>query len=151
MNSKKIVRGLSWVYVAFAVITVFLGVYGMRSTEAATAIANSRGATNLKGYNPRAIVAIIYGVEALFYLWYAWLLSRVAEGHSKGTLILVLGILGVVGGIFSLLGAFNIQTAVHVVISALIVFFVFKLKSEANAYDYDEDDEDEDDDEEETV
>ena len=148
MNSRKTIKMLSWIYVAFAVMTVLLGIYGMRSTEAATVIANNRGATNLNGYNPRAVVAIIYGVEALFYLWYAWLLSRTAEGRSKGTFILALGILGAVGGIYSLLMAFNIQTLIHAVMSALIVIFVLKLKSEVNVYAFDDDDED---DEEETV
>jgi len=44
---------------------------------------------------------IAAGISTILYLWYFWLARRVADGKSRGTLYMLLLILGIVGAVVS--------------------------------------------------
>ncbi|SEG11601.1 hypothetical protein SAMN04487934_10830 [Eubacterium ruminantium] len=68
----------------------------------------------------------------LIYIWYFWLARRVVSGKSKGTLYMVLLILGVVGKIVSMViskSAASISSF-DFIIDALGLYYYYKVRKE---------------------
>ncbi|MBR2578029.1 MAG: hypothetical protein IKE38_03760 [Erysipelotrichaceae bacterium] len=128
MQTKKAIRLLSLVYTIIAALTVILALFAIRTDENAAAMAARLGFCAMGNYDPKILVAMFYGIEALIYLWNSWLLGRIANDKSNGTLMLALSILGVGSGAYSLLSGFNINSLLSLIMSAIIIALIIKYR-----------------------
>lgn len=94
-SAKETLRSYSIIYVILAIFNVALAVICSVIPEISNMLKTAFG--------NEGMLAIYIGtaVNVIFYLWYFWLVRRVADGKSKGTLLMILLILGVVGTIVS--------------------------------------------------
>ena len=67
---------------------------------------------DIKSMDPKIALAISIGISTLLYLIYSWLIRRVATGKSRGTLLLVLLLFSIIGGLASLFYNFTIINSI---------------------------------------
>ena len=89
-------KSFSWIYIIVAVFFVVGAIICNFMPELSKPLAEAFARNELDGMLVFNITAV---VVALFNLWYFWLARRVANGKSKGTLYMILLILGIVGSI----------------------------------------------------
>lgn len=94
-TARENLKSFSWIYIILSIIVII----GTLICNFVPSIVNSFKATLTKeemfGLNVTAVVNV------LVYLWYFWLARRASDGKSKGTLYMILLILGIVGAIVS--------------------------------------------------
>lgn len=84
----------------------------------------------LNGLNPKVIVAIGYAIEAVFYLWFFWLLRRVSSGKSNGTFVMVLLIASIIASVIDQFRAFDVVTMLGLMVDAYIVNLIYNIRTE---------------------
>ena len=89
-------KSFSWIYIIVAVFFVVGAIICNFMPELSKPLADVFARNELDGM---LVFNITAAVVALFNLWYFWLARRVANGKSKGTLYMILLILGIVGSI----------------------------------------------------
>lgn len=75
---------------------------------------------------------ISLAISALFDLWYFYLISRCADGKSKGTLLLVLLVLSVVSGVINIITTKTFSD-IGLVIDAVTLFYLILYRRENNS------------------
>ena len=89
-------KSFSWIYIIVAVFFVVGAIICNFMPELSKPLAEAFARNELDGM---LVFNITAAVVALFNLWYFGLARRVANGKSKGTLYMILLILGIVGSI----------------------------------------------------
>ena len=89
-------KSFSWIYIIVVVFFVVGAIICNFMPELSKPLAEAFARNELDGM---LVFNITAAVVALFNLWYFWLARRVANGKSKGTLYMILLILGIVGSI----------------------------------------------------
>lgn len=97
-SAKDKLKSFSWIYIIASVILA-AGVAICNFIPELYNPINEKLTTD--GINGIIIFDITAGLVVLSNLWYFWLNSRVAAGKSKGTFLLILLVLGVVGSIYT--------------------------------------------------
>ncbi|MBR1883436.1 MAG: hypothetical protein IJ809_00555 [Clostridia bacterium] len=129
-SRKTIFKEMRWAYLVFAIIAVIFGIIIIAIPSVIETVnktlpnlSQSLGGVDLKTY---FIVSL--SISVLFDIWYAYLISRCADGKSKGTLLLILLILGVVSGIVTMLTTKSFYDA-RLVIDAVTLLFLIRYKT----------------------
>ena len=128
-KAKKALRTYSWVYVILAVFVGILAIAVLTVPEVLEAVEKSYSTANLNGVKPETVLCTTFVMQALVYLWYFWLLRRVANGKSNGTLLMVLLIIGIICSVFELIGAFQISALLKIAINAWVLYLILKIRN----------------------
>ena len=92
-SSKENLKSFSWIYIIVSVFYVVGIIICNVMPELKDGITEGLGKDGMLSLNISA------GVTVVLNLWYFWLCRRAAAGKSKGTLYMILLILGVVGSL----------------------------------------------------
>ena len=90
---RETLKSFSWIYVVVSLFYVVAIIICNVMPELKDGIAEGLGKDGMLTLNVTA------GVVVALNLWYFWLCRRAADGKSKGTLYMILLILGVVGSL----------------------------------------------------
>ena len=125
----EVLKGFSWTYVFFAVIEIILAIIVLcikEFPEEIKALMPQNLGLDIKNY-----LLAIFITSALLASLYFWLARRVANGKSRGTLYIVLLIIGLIGNICATFTGTRTST-VNLVINAVALYFVIKVRKENN-------------------
>jgi len=92
-TSRKTLKSFSWIYIVMSIVCVVGVIICNVMPELKNDITNGLGKNRMLSLN------IEVGVTVVLNLWYFWLCRRAADGKSKGTLYMILLILGVVSSL----------------------------------------------------
>ena len=112
-NQNVFLKVYSFVYFiiglfgTFAIISIF--VFPDLTKDIINSIAKDY---DIKSMDPKIALAISIGISTLLYFIYSWLIRRVATGKSRGTLLLVLLLFSIIGGLASLFYNFTIINSI---------------------------------------
>ena len=126
-SPKENLKSLSWIYIILVVIYTVVAIVCNFVPSVSNILKDYYGSNDIiLALNVSVVVNI------LTYLWYFWLARRVADGKSKGTLYMVLLILGLVGQIVSVIMARSLAviSAVDFIADAMGLYYLCKIKSE---------------------
>ena len=94
-TSHETLKSFSWIYIIVSIIYVVAVIICNVMPELKDSITKGLGKDGMLSLN------IAAGVVVVLNLWYFWLCRRVADCKSKGTLYMILLILGVAGSLVS--------------------------------------------------
>ena len=94
-TSRKTLKSFSWIYIVMSIFYVVGIIICNVMPELKDGITEGLGKDGMLSLNISA------GVTVVLNLWYFWLCRRAADGKSKGTLYMILLILGVVSSIIT--------------------------------------------------
>ncbi len=131
MTARKLLKYISWIYIVLGVIAVVSAIPVMMSVKDTVAYleASSPGITFV-GYDPRLILGISVGMEFLIYLWISSMIRKVANGRSKGTFLIVLTILSIIGSGFGLMAGLDLSSAISLILDIVLLVLVIRVRSE---------------------
>ena len=92
-TSRKTLKSFSWIYIVVSIFYVVGVIICNVMPELKDGITEGLGKDGMLSLN------IAAGVTVVLNLWYFWLCRRAADGKSKGTLYMILLILGVVSSL----------------------------------------------------
>ena len=92
-TSRKTLKSFSWIYIIVSIFYVVGVIICNVMPELKDGITEGLGKDGMLSLNVSA------GVTVVLNLWYFWLCRRAADGKSKGTLYMILLILGVVSSL----------------------------------------------------
>lgn len=92
-TSRKTLKSFSWIYIIISIFYVVGIIICNVMPELKDGITEGLGKDGMLSLNISA------GVTVVLNLWYFWLCRRAADGKSKGTLYMILLILGVVSSL----------------------------------------------------
>ena len=92
-TSRKTLKSFSWIYIVMSIFYVVGIIICNVMPELKDGITEGLGKDGMLSLNISA------GVTVVVNLWYFWLCRRAADGKSKGTLYMILLILGVVSSL----------------------------------------------------
>ncbi|MBR3249120.1 MAG: hypothetical protein IKF83_00275 [Clostridia bacterium] len=124
-KAKSWLKGMSWLYMIYAILGIVFMLISISSNEAMQAIA---GQTN--GIDPKIFVGVTAVTSALVYLWFWWLIRRIINDKSKGTLLMVLLILGLVGAIVGFFVNQRVTGIVDLILDVITLIAIYKVRSQ---------------------
>ena len=132
-SNKKVFKEMRWVYFIYAAIALifFVLVLCLPSISEAFEKAMSNVSINIGNISVKTYLLICLGISAVFDLWYFYLITRCANGKSKGTFLLVLLVLGVVSGVINMITTKNYYD-IAFVIDAVTLFYLVQSRKENN-------------------
>ena len=125
-TSRKTLKSFSWIYIVMSIFYVVGIIICNVMPELKDGITEGLGKDGMLSLNISA------GVTVVLNLWYFWLCRRAADGKSKGTLYMILLILGVVSSLvtfFTTKGAGRALTF-DAVIDICGLYFLMQAKKE---------------------
>lgn len=127
MDKKKALNIASFGYIVVALIGIItMIVYLNKPSLAANLI---KQAKDLK-MSTNALIISTYVISTIITLLFFWATRRVAKGKSRGTILLVLLILGAVGNIFAIVKHFSIYTLVYAVFEVILIALIFAVRAD---------------------
>ena len=132
-NAKQQLSSFIWCYVILAGLTCLLIFSAITSPEIAERIVSSKyGNMDLEGISPVIILSISYGIEAIIYIINFLLLRNVVEGKSKGILISILLVIGIVLSFVDQFKGFNVSTLIGMLVDVYVLQLVYFVRKENN-------------------
>lgn len=130
-DSKNTLKAYSLIYIVLAILTILLIITNFVFPEIAENLVDIKFKDmELNGLDPKVIVAIGYAIEAIFYLWFFWLLRRVSSGKSNGTFVMVLLIASIIASVIDQFRAFDVVTMLGLMVDAYIVNLIYNIRTE---------------------
>ena len=127
MDKKKALNIASFGYIVVALIGIItMIVYLNKPSLAANLV---KQAKDLK-MSTNALIISTYVISTIITLLFFWATRRVAKGKSRGTILLVLLILGAVGNIFAIVKHFSIYTLVYAVFEVILIALIFAVRAD---------------------
>ncbi|MBR1416529.1 MAG: hypothetical protein IJ572_01775 [Bacilli bacterium] len=128
-SSKKQLKIFSWIYFVFAILTAILAVSVYFIPEVTNeAIKAQLTGVDLKNIDPKLVITISFAVAALFNLLFFTLLRRVANGKSKGIIVMFLLLISIAGSIYSITSGYNISKLISLLIDVYIFILVLTVR-----------------------
>ena len=127
MNKKKALNIASYGYI----IIVLIGIGTMIAYLVKPSLATDflKQVKDLK-IAKNAFIISSYTISTVITLLFFWATRRVAKGKSRGTILLVLLILGAVGNIFAIVKHFSIYTLVYAVFEVILIALIFAVRAD---------------------
>ena len=125
-TSRKTLKSFSWIYIVMSIVCVVGVIICNVMPELKNDITNGLGKNRMLSLN------IEVGVTVVLNLWYFWLCRRAADGKSKGTLYMILLILGIVSSLvtfFTTKGAGK-ALGLDAIIDLCGLYFLMQVKNE---------------------
>ena len=127
MDKKKALNIASFGYIVVALIGIItMIVYLNKPSLAANLV---KQAKDLK-ITTNTFIISTYVISTIITLLFFWATRRVAKGKSRGTILLVLLILGAVGNIFAIVKNFSVYTLVYAVFEVILIALIFAVRAE---------------------
>ena len=127
MDKKKALNIASFGYIVVALIGIItMIVYLNKPSLAANLV---KQAKDLK-ISTNALIISTYVISTIITLLFFWATRRVAKGKSRGTILLVLLILGAVGNIFAIVKNFSVYTLVYAVFEVILIALIFAVRAD---------------------
>ena len=127
MDKKKALNIASFGYIVVALIGIItMIVYLNKPSLAANLV---KQAKDLK-MSTNALIISTYVISTIITLLFFWATRRVAKGKSRGTILLVLLILGAVGNIFVIVNNFSVYTLVYAVFEVILIALIFAVRAD---------------------
>ncbi len=123
---RETLKSFSWIYIVVSIFYVVAIIICNVMPELKNGINEGLGKDGMLTLN------ITAGVVVLINLWYFWLCRRVANGKSKGTLYMILLILGVVSSLvtfFTTKGAGR-ALSFDAIVDLLGLYFLMQVRKE---------------------
>ena len=123
---RETLKSFSWIYIVVSIFYVVAIIICNVMPELKNGINEGLGKDGMLTLN------ITAGVVVLINLWYFWLCRRVANGKSKGTLYMILLILGVVSNLvtfFTTKGAGR-ALSFDAIVDLLGLYFLMQVRKE---------------------
>lgn len=127
--SKGFLKVYSFVYLIIGLLGVTMVVSIYAFPDATKDIINEISKSyEIKNLNPKTAISLSISISTVLYLIYSWLVRRVANGKSRGTLLLILLFLSVVGGVANQFVSFSIYNCILITIDAFAFYAVCKVR-----------------------
>lgn len=127
MDKKKALNIASFGYIVVALIGIItMIVYLNKPSLAANLV---KQAKDLK-ITTNTFIISTYVISTIITLIFFWATRRVAKGKSRGTILLVLLILGAVGNIFAIVKNFSVYTLVYAVFEVILIALIFAVRAD---------------------
>ena len=127
MDKKKALNIASFGYIVVALIGIItMIVYLNKPSLAANLV---KQAKDFK-MSTNAIIISTYVISTIITLLFFWATRRVAKGKSRGTILLVLLILGAVGNVFAIVKNFSVYTLVYAVFEVILIALIFAVRAD---------------------
>ena len=125
MKKNTFLRIYSFVYLVLGLLGVFAIVSIYVFPDATKDIVNDLFKNyEIKSMDPKTAFAISIGITTALYLIYSWLVRRVATGKSRGTLLLVLLLISILGGVVNIIHGFSIVGCILLAIDSYAFYAV---------------------------
>ena len=125
-SASENLKSFSWIYIIVSIFYVVVTIICNVMPEL------KNGLTEGLGNDAMLTLNITAGVVVVLNLWYFWLCRRVANGKSKGTLYMILLILGVVSSLvtfFTTKGAGR-ALSFDAIVDLLGLYFLMQVRKE---------------------
>ena len=127
MDKKKALNIASFGYIIVALIGIItMIVYLNKPSLAANLV---KQAKDLK-ITTNTFIISTYVISTIVTLLFFWATRRIAKGKSRGTILLVLLILGAVGNIFAIVKNFSVYTLVYAVFEVILIALIFAVRAD---------------------
>jgi len=130
-TAKKLLKIFGILFYIGAAITILAGVLMLVvkiPEDTINQVKDLLGNVDLKGLNPVKVAGAVLSISGIFYILQGWSLRRAAK-KEKTTLALVLFILAVASGVFSLIGSTSIvNSIITLAIDALILYAIIVVR-----------------------
>ena len=127
MDKKKALNIASFGYIVVALIGIItMIVYLNKPSLAANLV---KQAKDLK-ITTNTFIISTYVISTIVTLLFFWATRRIAKGKSRGTILLVLLILGAVGNIFAIVKNFSVYTLVYAVFEVILIALIFAVRAD---------------------
>ena len=127
MNKKKALNIASYGYIIIALIGIgTMLAYLVKPSLATDFLKQVKDLKIAKN----AFIISSYTISTVITLLFFWATRRVAKGKSRGTILLVLLILGAVGNIFAIVKHFSIYTLVYAVFEVILIALIFAVRAD---------------------
>ena len=127
MDKKKALNIASFGYIVVALIGIITMIVYLNKPSLASELLKQ--AKDLK-MSTNALIISTYVISTIITLLFFWATRRVAKGKSRGTILLVLLILGAVGNIFAIVKHFSIYTLVYAVFELILIALIFAVRAD---------------------
>lgn len=127
MDKKKALNIASFGYIVVALIGIITMIVYLNKPSLASELLKQ--AKDLK-ISTNALIISTYVISTIITLLFFWATRRVAKGKSRGTILLVLLILGAVGNIFAIVKHFSIYTLVYAVFELILIALIFAVRAD---------------------
>ena len=127
MDKKKALNIASFGYIVVALIGIITMIVYLNKPSLASELLKQ--AKDLK-MSINAIIISTYVISTIITLLFFWATRRVAKGKSRGTILLVLLILGAVGNIFAIVKNFSVYTLVYAVFEVILIALIFAVRAD---------------------
>ncbi len=128
-GARKELDYFSWVYVILAGLTCLLIIPCFVFPETSVEMISKRG-INIGNMKATTLLTITYIIEAVLFLLYFWFLRRIVKKKSKGTVLIVLLILGIVFGFVGQFDDFSISTLISMFVDIYVLQLIYRIKQE---------------------
>ena len=120
---KEILNGFSWVYMFFVIIGIIFAII----VPLIPAIPEAFKQAMNDGSDPIVFLETNIIVRVLIDLLYFYLLRQYTSGKSKGTLLIVLLVIGLIGNLVSMFTTKGTST-LNLIISAVVLYYALKAR-----------------------
>ena len=127
MDKKKALNIASFGYIVVALIGIITMIVYLNKPSLASELLKQ--AKDLK-MSTNALIISTYVISTIITLLFFWATRRVAKGKSRGTILLVLLILGAVGNIFAIVKNFSVYTLVYAVFEVILIALIFAVRAD---------------------
>ena len=130
-SNEKALREMRWLYVIFAVLALvfFALVLFIPSITEAFEKAMAETKTSIGNISVKTYLLVSLGTGALFDLLHFYLITRCVNKKSKGTFLLVLLVLSVVGSVINMITTKS-YSDIGLVIDAVTLFYLIRYRKE---------------------
>ena len=130
-SSREIVKGFSWVYLIYAILTLLVLAGCFLTPGLQEAVNKAAIETKLGIKNPMMILEIGLGIQTCIYLICFYLARKVGSGESNGTVLMVLLIISVTYSFLKILISPTKATGLfESSVNAALLYFLFKVRKE---------------------
>ncbi len=120
---KEVLNGFSWVYMFFAIVGIICAII----VPLIPAIPEAFKQAMNDGSDPIVFLETNIIVRVLIDLLYFYLLRQYTSGKSKGTLLIVLLVIGLVGNLVSMFTTKGTST-LNLIINAVVLYYALKAR-----------------------
>lgn len=127
MDKKKVLNIASFGYIVVALIGIVTMIVYLNKPSLVPEIVKQ--AKQLK-VSTNAFIIMTYVTSTIVTLLFFWATRRIAKGKSRGTILLVLLILGAVGNVFALVKNFSVYALVYAIFEVILIALIFAVRAE---------------------